>query len=52
MLDKVKGAAHFDIDRQKAIELHRALSATLPGYLVPRLVYEEAGREAKSAVYT
>ena len=31
-------------------ELHRELTATLPGYLVPRLVREIAGAPAKTAV--
>lgn len=50
MLDKVQGAAHFDIDERRAVALHQALAARLPGYLVPRLVREIAGADAKTPV--
>lgn len=50
VLDKVRGAAHFDIDTPKAIALHQELAARLPGYLVPRLVREVAGANAKTPV--
>lgn len=48
MLDKVQGAAHFDLSEDRAIELHRALTQALPGYLVPRLVREEPGEGSKT----
>jgi EF-P beta-lysylation protein EpmB len=48
LLDKVQGAAHFDVDERRALQLHRELTATLPGYLVPRLVREIAGAPAKT----
>lgn len=50
LLDKVKGAAHFDLplDRAKAIYAH--LQSVLPGYLVPRLVCEEAGQLNKTLI--
>ena len=47
-LDRVAGAAHFEVSDARALELHAALRAGLPGYLVPRLVREIAGREAKT----
>ena len=50
LLDKVQGAAHFEVDERRALQLHRELTATLPGYLVPRLVREIAGAPAKTAV--
>lgn len=50
VLDKVQGAAHFDVPEARAIELHRELAARLPGYLVPRLVREIAGEPAKTPV--
>jgi EF-P beta-lysylation protein EpmB len=50
LLDRVAGAAHFDVDAATARGLHAALAARLPGYLVPRLVREEAGADAKLAV--
>ncbi len=49
-LDRVHGAAHFEVDDRCALELHAHLSARLPGYLVPRLVREVAGAPAKLAV--
>lgn len=50
LLDRVHGAAHFDIDAATATHLHAALHARLPGYLVPRLVREEAGLPGKTPV--
>lgn len=46
-LDRVQGAAHFEVDDSQARQLMRELSARLPGYLVPRLVREVAGEPAK-----
>jgi L-lysine 2,3-aminomutase len=46
-LDRVTGAAHFEIDDERARVLHAALVARLPGYLVPKLVREVAGDPAK-----
>jgi EF-P beta-lysylation protein EpmB len=46
-LDRVQGAAHFEVDDATAVELHRALAARLSGYLVPRLVREVAGDPGK-----
>jgi EF-P beta-lysylation protein EpmB len=46
--DKVAGTAHFQVGLDKAKALHTAMRARLPGYLVPRLVREEPGAEAKS----
>ena len=50
MLDKVHGAAHFDVDAASATRLWEQMRVRLPGYLVPRLVREEAGAPAKSIV--
>ncbi|MEQ9462320.1 MAG: EF-P beta-lysylation protein EpmB [Haliea sp.] len=47
LLDRVTGAAHFEVSAERARALHREISATLPGYLVPRLVREVAGAPAK-----
>lgn len=46
-LDRVQGAAHFEVDDARALELVAEVRARLPGYLVPRLVREVAGDEAK-----
>ncbi len=50
LLDKVRGAAHFDVAECRARELHRAIHARLPGYLVPKLVREEAGQPGKTPI--
>jgi KamA family protein len=50
LLDRVQGAAHFDIPEAEAHELYRQLQAKLSGYLVPKLVREEAGAPAKSII--
>ncbi len=46
-LDRVEGAAHFEVDDAQARRLHAALAARLSGYLVPRLVREVAGDTGK-----
>lgn len=46
-LDRVQGAAHFEVDDARALQLHAELSARLSGYLVPRLVREVAGDSGK-----
>jgi len=47
-LDHVAGAGHFLVDDMRAKDLHVALAARLPGYLVPRLVREEPGQAGKT----
>lgn len=47
-LDRVVGAAHFEVDDEAAARLMRTITARLPGYLVPRLVKEEPGAAAKT----
>jgi EF-P beta-lysylation protein EpmB len=51
LLDKVQGAAHFDVSEARALDLHAQLASRLPGYLVPRLVREVPGATAKTAVH-
>jgi len=46
-LDKVQGAAHFEVSDDKALALHAGLMARLSGYLVPKLVREIAGDTSK-----
>jgi len=50
VLDRVAGAAHFDLPRQDAQRLIAELATHLPGYLVPRLVHEEPGAPAKTVL--
>ena len=47
-LDRVAGAAHFEVGDAEALALHAALAARLPGYLVPKLVREVAGQPGKT----
>ena len=49
-LDKVAGAAHFAVPDAEALALHKALRASLPGFLVPRLSREEPGEAAKTVL--
>lgn len=50
-LDPVKGAAHFDIADAQAIQLHQALQAELPGFLVPKLAREIPDRPSKTLLH-
>ena len=50
LMDKVQGAAHFDLPEAGASQLMTSLAARLPGYLVPRLVREDPGALAKTPV--
>lgn len=49
-LDKVKGAAHFDIPPARVKEIYVELLASLPGYLVPKLVTEDPHQLSKTPV--
>jgi EF-P beta-lysylation protein EpmB len=48
LLDRVRGAAHFEVAEPEARRLHRALRESLPGYAVPRLVREIPGERSKT----
>jgi len=47
LLDRVRGAAHFDVPEPRARVIAGNLAARLPGYLVPRLAREIHGAPAK-----
>ena len=47
VLDKVQGAAHFEVAAETAAVLLEQMRKGLPGYLVPRMVREVAGVEFK-----
>ncbi|MCL4135414.1 UNVERIFIED_CONTAM: hypothetical protein GTU68_062541 [Idotea baltica] len=47
-LDRVTGVAHFEVPRDRGIELISQMRARLPGYAVPRYVKEEPGEPSKS----
>jgi L-lysine 2,3-aminomutase len=47
-LDRVQGAAHFEVDDTRAQSLITSMRGRLPGYLVPKLVREVAGDPSKT----
>jgi EF-P beta-lysylation protein EpmB len=47
LLDRVAGAAHFEVPEPVALGLVASLRASLPGYAVPRLAREVPGEPAK-----
>ena len=47
-LDRVAGAAHFEVGDARAAELMKEMHARLSGYAVPRLVREEPGAAGKT----
>lgn len=50
LLDPVAGAAHFDVKPEKAVAIAKQMMATLPGFLMPKLVQEIAGEANKTAI--
>lgn len=50
LLDRVQGAAHFEVAEPRARALMADLAGRLPGYLLPRLVREEPGEPAKTGI--
>lgn len=51
LLDRVQGAAHFEVGEAEALALHAQMAARLPGYLLPKLVREVAGDRGKRPVH-
>ncbi|MFD2231489.1 EF-P beta-lysylation protein EpmB [Alkalimarinus sediminis] len=47
-LDKIEGAAHFDLPHARIKEIYAEMLATLPGYLIPKLVAEIPHRASKT----
>jgi EF-P beta-lysylation protein EpmB len=50
LLDKATGTGHFDVSEASAIALIKQVQAALPGYLVPKLVKEQAGALSKQSI--
>lgn len=50
LLDKVQGAQHFDLTEKSAQLLVKEMSLALPGYLVPKLSREIAGKQSKTII--
>jgi L-lysine 2,3-aminomutase len=46
-LDRVVGAAHFEVPVEQGLQIMSELRGRLPGYAVPRYVQEIAGRDHK-----
>ena len=49
-LDRVAGAAHFEVPVSQGVMLVDQLRDALPGYAVPRYVREVAGERAKELI--
>lgn len=49
-LDKVTGAAHFEVSDDTAQQLWLGMNERLPGFLVPKLVREVGGENSKTAI--
>jgi EF-P beta-lysylation protein EpmB len=50
LLDRVSGAAHFDVNDDQAREIAERMRARLPGYLMPRFVREVSGQSNKTPI--
>ncbi|MGB8696562.1 MULTISPECIES: EF-P beta-lysylation protein EpmB [Acinetobacter] len=51
VLDKVKGAHHFDLSPEQINLIYKDVLENLPGYLVPKLVREIAGEKNKTPLF-
>lgn len=51
LLDRVNGAAHFEVQQSRTVALHDALKRRLPGYAVPKLVREIPGEPSKTWIF-
>lgn len=50
LLDSVEGAAHFKIEDEQALIIYKNIQKKLPGYLLPKLVREQAGEAQKTLI--
>ena len=50
LFDPVQGAAHFDVSEKNAVTIMTEMLATLPGFLMPKLVREIAGEANKTPI--
>ena len=50
LFDAVQGAAHFDIPEADAVAIVKSMLASLPGFLMPKLVREIAGQANKTPI--
>ena len=49
-LDRVQGAAHFEVSTEKGLKLIEELRATLPGYALPTYVQEIPNEKSKTPI--
>ncbi len=49
-LDRVQGAAHFEVTEERGLKLVAELATRLPGYAVPRYVKEISGMPSKTPI--
>ena len=50
-LDRVQGAAHFEVSEEEGLKLIQELQKKLPGYAVPKYVREISGELSKTPLY-
>jgi len=50
LFDPVQGAAHFDVNEEKAVKIVNEMLASLPGFLMPKLVREISGQANKTPI--
>lgn len=50
-LDRVQGAHHFEVEQEIGLQIMQELTASLPGYAVPRYVQECGGAASKSHLF-
>lgn len=50
-LDRVHGAAHFDLSKEESCRIYQRLRTRLPGYLLPAMVQEISGQLSKTTVH-
>lgn len=51
LLDRVSGSHHFEVSQPEALTIFEKLRQQLPGYLMPKLVREEAGKPYKTPIF-
>ena len=49
-LDRVQGAAHFEVCEEVGVALAREMRQRLPGYAVPAYVRESPGEPSKAPI--
>lgn len=50
LFDPVQGAAHFNVKEEDAVKIANEMLASLPGFLMPKLVREIAGQANKTPI--